>query len=447
VCDNIHLWRVVHSHRQHHTTEVIDTEALARLHRRLKEKGTPRSLWVQTGSAVEMADVDALPVDPWVLGAWLGDGNTKSGALTVGHVDLTDMLALVKERWQGDVGISRGRGSATLQLSKLRDRCTFGHDEFLAATPGHPTRRCAREGEHAGMRAWNVSLSAKLRIAGVLGEKHVPSAYLRAGRQQRIDLLRGLMDTDGWWNATRHRAGFTTTSDRLAADVLELLRTLGIHPLHFSKPYRNKVRPHRTWHVIEFTPTGFNPFSLPRKALPAEVQITALQRQLAKRLIITAVEEIDSVPTQCVAVDAPDSLYLCGEGFIPTHNTGSSPGEWFEARALFQMKFYALVIWRTRGVLPSMLQLVYLGNAEMLRYVPDEQELLATERKAEAVWRAISKARETGDWRPNRSRLCGWCSHQSICPEFGGTPPPLPETGDDEDAQPWYDAASPSGAG
>jgi putative RecB family exonuclease len=111
---------------------------------------------------------------------------------------------------------------------------------------------------------------------------------------------------------------------------------------------------------------------------------------------------------------------------VVDYKTSRSPGEWFEAKALFQMKFYALVIWRTRGVVPAMLQLVYLGNGEMLRYVPDEGDLLATERKVEALWRAIVRAQETGDWRPNRSRLCGWCSFQALCPEFGGTPPPLP---------------------
>jgi putative RecB family exonuclease len=74
-----------------------------------------------------------------------------------------------------------------------------------------------------------------------------------------------------------------------------------------------------------------------------------------------------------------------------------------------------------------MLQLVYLGNGEMLRYVPDEADLLATERKVEAIWHAILRAQESGDWRPNRSRLCDWCSFQSLCPEFGGTPPPLPD--------------------
>jgi putative RecB family exonuclease len=90
------------------------------------------------------------------------------------------------------------------------------------------------------------------------------------------------------------------------------------------------------------------------------------------------------------------------------------------------MKFYALVIWRTRGVVPAMLQLVYLGNGELLRYAPDEQDLLATERKVVAIWRAIQRATDEGDWRPHRSRMCDWCSFREICPEWGGTPPPLP---------------------
>ena len=90
------------------------------------------------------------------------------------------------------------------------------------------------------------------------------------------------------------------------------------------------------------------------------------------------------------------------------------------------MKFYALVIWKTRGVIPSMLQLVYLGNSEMLRYVPDEQDLLATERKVEAIWKAIRRRRADRRLAPAPRRLCDWCAHKSICPEFGGNPPPLP---------------------
>jgi putative RecB family exonuclease len=151
----------------------------------------------------------------------------------------------------------------------------------------------------------------------------------------------------------------------------------------------------------------------PRRLEPAERELYVETLTESKLLLRGFVDRVD------VAAD--------GSIRVVDYKSGSSPGEWFEAKALFQMKFYALVIWRTRGVLPAMLQLIYLGNGEMLRYVPDEQELLATERKVEAVWQAIVTARETGDWRPNRSKLCGWCAHQAICPAWGGTPPPLPE--------------------
>ncbi|HET7688897.1 MAG TPA: PD-(D/E)XK nuclease family protein [Nocardioidaceae bacterium] len=115
-----------------------------------------------------------------------------------------------------------------------------------------------------------------------------------------------------------------------------------------------------------------------------------------------------------------------GEIRIVDYKTSRSPGEWFEAKALFQMKFYALVLWRTRGVVPSMLKLIYLGNTETLSYEPDEAELLATERKVQALWEAIKLASDTGDWRPSPGAICGWCAHQSLCPAWGGTPPPLP---------------------
>jgi putative RecB family exonuclease len=111
---------------------------------------------------------------------------------------------------------------------------------------------------------------------------------------------------------------------------------------------------------------------------------------------------------------------------VVDYKTSRSPSPLFEAKALFQMKFYALVLWRLRGVVPAVLQLVYLGNGEVLRYEPDEADLRATERKVEAIWRAIRTAEESGDWQPSRSRLCDWCAHRSICPAWGGTPPPLP---------------------
>jgi putative RecB family exonuclease len=115
-----------------------------------------------------------------------------------------------------------------------------------------------------------------------------------------------------------------------------------------------------------------------------------------------------------------------GEIRIVDYKTGSAPRAEFEARALFQMKFYALVLWRSQGTIPRLLQLIYLGSGEIVRYAPDEADLLATERKVNALWLAIERATQSGDWRERKGRLCNWCAHQAICPAYGGTPPPLP---------------------
>jgi putative RecB family exonuclease len=150
----------------------------------------------------------------------------------------------------------------------------------------------------------------------------------------------------------------------------------------------------------------------PTRLEPAEREAYVETLLDSKLLLRGFVDRLDVTPT--------------GEIRVVDYKTGKAPGESFEAKALFQMKFYALVIWRTRGVVPRVLQLIYLGSGELLRYTPDEQDLLATERKVEALWRAIVSATETGDWRPSKSSLCGWCAHQSICPAWGGTPPPIP---------------------
>jgi putative RecB family exonuclease len=150
----------------------------------------------------------------------------------------------------------------------------------------------------------------------------------------------------------------------------------------------------------------------PQRLEPAEREIY-IETLLGSKLLLRGfVDRIDIAPGNLIRV--------------VDYKTGRSPGIATEAKALFQMKFYALVIWRSRGVVPAMLQLVYLGNAEVLRYVPDIADLLATERKVEAIWQAIRRAEESGDWRPSPGRLCGWCSFKPMCPAHGGTPPPVP---------------------
>ncbi|MGK5685347.1 RecB family exonuclease [Actinoplanes sp. URMC 104] len=120
-----------------------------------------------------------------------------------------------------------------------------------------------------------------------------------------------------------------------------------------------------------------------------------------------------------------------GELRVVDYKTGGAPREAFEGRALFQLKFYALVLWRTRGVVPRVLRLVYLKDAEVCDYSPDAEELERFERTLVALSQAIERAKRERTFPPKPSRLCGWCSHQALCPAFGGTPPPYPTAPDD----------------
>ncbi|MBO0805382.1 MAG: PD-(D/E)XK nuclease family protein [Nocardiopsaceae bacterium] len=162
---------------------------------------------------------------------------------------------------------------------------------------------------------------------------------------------------------------------------------------------------------------GYFTLEDPRRLEPAERE-WYVETELESGLRLRGyVDRLDIAPT--------------GEIRVVDYKTGKVPREAYEGSALFQMKFYALVIWKLRGEIPRLLQLMYISDGEVLRYSPDEADLRATERKLDALWKAIERARETGDWRPRPSKLCGWCRHQALCPEFGGTPPPLPGAADE----------------
>ncbi|MFC5662785.1 RecB family exonuclease [Kitasatospora misakiensis] len=151
----------------------------------------------------------------------------------------------------------------------------------------------------------------------------------------------------------------------------------------------------------------------PTRLHPVERELyveTALESGLLLRGYI---DRVDVAPT--------------GEVRLVDYKTGRAPSRDFEGRAMFQMKFYALVVWRWKGVIPRRLQLVYLGGGgDVVSYDPDEADLLAVERKLLALWERIGHAVATGDFPATRNRLCDWCDHQASCPEFGGTPPPYP---------------------
>ena len=158
----------------------------------------------------------------------------------------------------------------------------------------------------------------------------------------------------------------------------------------------------------------------PQRLEPAERELFLESMTDSQLLLRGIIDRVDIAPDGAVRV--------------VDYKTGKAPRLGREAGALFQLRFYGLLLWRIRGVVPKRLQLIYLGaspsdpagGGEVVSYDPDEQDLLATERKIEALWKAISLARETGEWQPSPGPLCRWCQHQALCPAYGGTPPPLP---------------------
>lgn len=150
----------------------------------------------------------------------------------------------------------------------------------------------------------------------------------------------------------------------------------------------------------------------PRRLEPAERELYVETLTDTGLLLRGVVDRVDVAPDGAIR--------------IVDYKTGNAVSEMFEAKVLFQLKFYALVLWRTRGVVPKMLQLIYLGDGQVLRYEPEERELLATERKVQAVWDAIRAATERREFEPRPGSVCKWCAHTAICPAWGGTPPPYP---------------------
>nr|WP_221330355.1 PD-(D/E)XK nuclease family protein [Actinoplanes sp. L3-i22] len=158
--------------------------------------------------------------------------------------------------------------------------------------------------------------------------------------------------------------------------------------------------------------TGYFAVEDPQRLEPAERE-TLISTMIDDELLIRGyIDRLDISPA--------------GDLRVVDYKTGGAPREAFEGRALFQLKFYALVLWRTRGVVPRVLRLLYLKDAEVLDYSPDAGELERFERTLIALSNAVERAKRDQDFRPKPSRLCGWCNHQALCPEFGGTPPPFP---------------------
>lgn len=107
------------------------------------------------------------------------------------------------------------------------------------------------------------------------------------------------------------------------------------------------------------------------------------------------------------------------------YKTGKTPLPQYGTQAKFQMRFYALLVERLRGRMPALLQLLYLKDGGTVVLNPTTDDLAALEQEVRELWDDIVAAARSGQWRTQKSKLCGWCSFQELCPAFGGTPPAL----------------------
>jgi hypothetical protein len=281
VCDDEHLWTVFSTYksdrRDRRRYETLRTDELAA---EIRHHVNGRRHWaIAMPEALVCAEEASYPpVDPYVYGCWLGDGTARDGVITGIDQEIFDRIS------------NRG---------------------YTVGEPMGP--------QHTSRRIYG--LERQLRFAGLLGHRTVPQRWLRRSVPQRLDLLRGLMDTDGYYNPRRKMAVFTTVNKATADMLYELVVGLGERPLVSSFTAKGFGKITTAYHVM-WRPLRHNPFALSRKANRVDL---SHHRGQSWRRLITSIEPTLTVPTQCITVDADDGCYLAGTQMVPTHNTRREP--------------------------------------------------------------------------------------------------------------------------
>lgn len=287
VTDKSHLWQVEERRGDpsKYLTKIVNTGELI-----------PHNHIVHVTEPLNLPTAK-LPVDPYVLGVWIGDGDGNNGRITCGSMDAAE---------------------TRFQLEKTG--ASLSRDHYGK-----------RDGDTASVFTI-LGLKPELRSLDLLKNKHIPPQYLRASHTQRLSLLQGLMDTDGSIDK-KFQCSFTTIYDSLARDFAELLRSLGIKAVSIHRAgrtaqfktmdkvprsYTSECKP---CHQFSFTcPMDQDVFRMGRKLAIQQSKVTFHPRR-TKRHHIVSVESVESVPTKCVTVDSPSHLFLAGEMMIPTHNS------------------------------------------------------------------------------------------------------------------------------
>ncbi|RKS06649.1 replicative DNA helicase [Nocardiopsis sp. Huas11] len=267
------------------TRELARTLRLETADRRLSHS-------VANASPLELPDRE-LPLPPYFLGVWLGDGSS-----SIARITTKDPEVVLNIETEGLV--TKPVGSTEL---------TYGVF-FPKESPAPVSRECIDD---------HGSVQASLRTLGVLDDKHIPMEYLRASEAQRRALLAGLLDTVGTVNASGS-VQFAVTNERLAFDVRELLHSLGHRTGMSTKRVEGRTETSSVCFTITFGSTR-EVFGIERKRLAHRERSEGRAYQRVGSRFVTEVRPIPSVPVRCVQVDHPDHLYLATEAMVPTHNS------------------------------------------------------------------------------------------------------------------------------
>lgn len=321
IADAEHLWVTW----DHATRKAHGRKKSPRLHPRTRttreiaetlraQNGRETNHSVRLARPLSLPDAD-LPIAPYALGVWLGDGTSSQSSVTVGAEDADELRALV---------VASGVAVGPLRKSNTAYWFTIG-------IVGKGRRNRFLDG---------------LRSLGLINNKHIPPQYLRGSESQRRALLAGLLDTDGHCDR-RGFVEFTSTSRALADGVSELACSLGFKPTigvgratiggrDVGEKYRVHFNPRR--HV----------FGLARKN--ASIRQDRRQANRSTHRYIVDVRRVDSVPVKCIEVDSPNHMYLAGPTMVPTHNTWFKRQIWWLLVALLDFKVRTEALDPFRGV-------------------------------------------------------------------------------------------------
>lgn len=281
IADEDHLWKVSNSTAKF-INKIKTTKDLYNIQEKLKNWSQSATSRIEIPENINFISNDELSIDPYLLGLWLGDGPKEAGNISCCVDDYEKYSEILLE--------------AGYEVSDLR----------------------LQQGSENSGTFTVYGLITKLKDNNLFGNKHIPEIYLRASIENRLELLRGLMDSDGYCMEKCGTCQFYQKDIKLFSQVRYLLNSLGI-----KSRYTNRVINGELYHQLTFTTDKYYVFKLERKSGRQDGHGFMKEN---KTVYIKNISKIESTPVRCIQVSNSDGMFLCGESMIPTHNSTISAG-------------------------------------------------------------------------------------------------------------------------